>query len=123
MVANAQSCPLPSAHAFLELLTRDASGKIGVTMTQHSTGDERIRIALELALIDPGQRQRLAEFFASLREWSLERNSQGPSATNERDSAIQRDQALLKNGSTSLAGCIGQEVSSQCFDEVRIPQQ
>lgn len=47
--------------------------------------DERLIAELELALRDPEQRQRLADFFAIVHEWSLERKSQQPSAPNERD--------------------------------------
>jgi hypothetical protein len=92
-------------------------------MAQRRSTDEQLIADLELALRDPAQRQRLADFFAILNEWFLERKSQEPSAPNEKNSATQSDQALLKNRSTRLAGGIGQEESSQCFFEVRIPQK
>ena len=47
-------------------------------MSQHSSGDERLAHELELALRDPVQRQRLADYFAILQEWSLERQSAEP---------------------------------------------
>lgn len=78
-------------------------------MARPSTGDERVR-ALEEALADPEQRQRLVDFFAILIEWSLEETSQKVSEDYElpdRDSAAQVGQALLENGSTSLARRIG----------------
>ena len=47
-------------------------------MSQHSSGDDRLAHELELALQDPVQRQRLADYFAILQEWSLERQSADP---------------------------------------------
>ena len=47
-------------------------------MSQHSSGDDRLAHELELALRDPVQRQRLADYFAILQEWSLERQSAEP---------------------------------------------
>lgn len=60
-------------------------------MDQSLAKERLIAEELELALRDPEQRQRLADFFAILHEWSLERKSQPPSAPNERDSASQSD--------------------------------
>ena len=47
-------------------------------MSQPSCGDDRLAHELELALRDPVQRQRLADYFAILQEWSLERQSAEP---------------------------------------------
>ena len=79
-------------------------------MVRPSAGDERVH-ALEDALADPEQRQRLVDFFSILIEWSLEERSQRNCARPDGDSAAQADQALLENGATSLAGCIGQKES------------
>jgi hypothetical protein len=57
-------------------------------MSQHSSGDDRLAHELELALRDPVQRQHLADYFAILQEWSLERktaepiSAQSPEASN-----------------------------------------
>ena len=79
-------------------------------MVRPTDGDERVR-ALGDPLADPEQRQRLVDFFAILIEWSLEERSQRACSLPDGDSAAQADQALLENGSTSLAGCIGQKES------------
>lgn len=60
-------------------------------MDQSLAKERFIAEKLELALRDPEQRQRLADFFAILHEWSLERKSRPSSAPNERDSASQSD--------------------------------
>jgi hypothetical protein len=60
-------------------------------MDQSLAKERLIAEKLELALRDPEQRQRLADYFAILHEWSLERESQQPSAPNEKDSASQSD--------------------------------
>jgi hypothetical protein len=60
-------------------------------MDQSPAKERLIAEKLELALRDPEQRQRLADYFAILHEWSLERKSQQPPAPTERDSASQSD--------------------------------
>ena len=51
------------------------SGGSSIQTARHSSGDDRLPHELELALRDPVQRQRLADYFAILQEWSLERQS------------------------------------------------
>lgn len=47
-------------------------------VSDRGTLDDRLAHELELALQDPVQRQRLADYFAILQEWSLERQSADP---------------------------------------------
>ena len=57
-------------------------------MSQDSSGDERLAHELELALRDPVQRQRLADYFAILQEWSLERQSAEPMSAQSPEVSI-----------------------------------
>src|SRR5262245_21442868 len=54
-------------------------------MSPHSSGDDRLAHELEFALRDPVQRQRLADYFAILQEWSLERQSAEPMSAQSPD--------------------------------------
>lgn len=80
-------------------------------MEHDASAKARLIAELELALADPEQRRHLADFFAVLIEWSLERKSEEASAPNGRASATQSDQALLQRRSTRLARGVGQEES------------
>ena len=70
--------PDPSGSLFDSKWWINPSGTGKDCMSQHSSGDDRLAHELGLALRDSVQRQRLADYFAILQEWSLERQAEEP---------------------------------------------